>query len=766
MTRQRKHAPSSAAARPNVLRPPTLDAMACLVQAQRLLSEGELAPAEKLLCVALKDQRSRVEANYLLAIARLQAQLPRDGLAHAMKAVEQGPGDPRFHFALGRARKACGDLEGAEAAYRRALELEPAFAEVMVSLGIVLKVRSDIEGAIALYERAIAAKPNLAAAHANLAIALSLRVEQRIKDGFDQEVDTTVLDAQGRAVALDEKNPQLHRHYGILLSSARRYHEAIAAFNEALSLDASDIESCLRLGGHLSGIGDSRLARQTYEKWLERNPPQAPVMRALAWLLTRNGEVDLALSWSEKALALDRDANALLTFGSTLMQSRRLEESLGYCREGVDLSGRLPDAYPTLLLGLNYLHEDPQVIADAHAEFGRCLALAPTRPPWHPRPQRLRVGYVSGDLVRHSVTFFLTGLLEQHDKQRFEVVCYHNNQRSDGVTQHLKTLADQWVECDGLSDEALRRRVIADGIDVLVDLSGHTASSRVLLFAKAAAPLQIAFLGYPTVSGVPSMDFRITDRQIDPGDQPVLPHDRPLTLDRSMFCYRPDVHTPLAEPPALGRRWITFGSFNNIAKITDHTLELWAAAMNAVAGSRLLLKAAAMAQASNRASIEGFMAARGVDASRLDLVAWLPDKSGHLGLYNEIDIALDTFPYNGATTTCEALWMGVPVVSRRGATHTSRMGASVLSAIGRGDWVADSDAAFVQVAARLAADPAALAAWRAGARTHLQSSPLFDAPGFARAFEQALDTAWDTCPAAQSARAAARHASDALPELA
>ena len=209
-----------------------------------------------------------------------------------------------------------------------------------------------------------------------------------------------------------------------------------------------------------------------------------------------------------------------------------------------------------------------------------------------------------------------------------------------------------------------------------------------------------------------------------------------------MFCYRPDEQTAIGPPPVLRHGHITFGSFNNIAKVTDHTLDLWAQAMNAVPLSRLLLKSSSMAQASNRENIERFMATRGVEPHRLSLQPWIAAKSSHLDLYNKVDIALDPFPYNGATTTCEALWMGVPVVTRRGRTHTSRMGASILGAIGKPEWVTDSDADCVATLARLARDVEGLTQWRLQARAWLIDSELFDEAGFTRSFEALLEQAW------------------------
>lgn len=716
-----------------------------LAQAQQCLQRGQHAQAKSLLQGMCAPPPLDAEAQYLLAITEMMLGDAQLALAHANHAVAANALDARYQFTLGRAHKAAGDLSLAESAYRRALSLQPDYPEAMVSLGIVLKTRGDADGAIALYDSALQIAPGFAAAHANRANAMALRAALSADEAADSPPLDDVLQAQARAVALEPRNAVLWRNQGLLLVRARRRQDAAEAFNSALSLDPGDVESCLHLGGSLRALGDAKLARAVYEKWLGLNPPSAPVMRALAALLTRQGETDAALSLAEKAAALDLDPFALMQIGSTLMQSRRLEESLSYCRRAVALSGGLPSFYSTLLLGLNYLVEDPQEIFAVHAEFGRCgQATALARPLWRPLPagQRLRVGYVSGDFVRHSVSYFIGGLLERHDKSRFEITLYHNLGWGDSVTERFKACGHHWVECEGLSDEELRRRVQEDGIDVLVDLSGHTSHSRVSMFALGAAPVQLTYLGYPTVSGVQANNFRITDAEIDPGDMPALAAEQPLPLPRSMFCYRPDEHTSIGAVPALRAGHITFGSFNNIAKVSDHTLELWARVMVAVPGSRLLLKSSPMAQPANRKNIEQFMARHGVAAEQLRLQPWVASKSSHLETYNEVDIALDPFPYNGATTTCEALWMGVPVVTRKGRTHTSRMGASILNCIGKPAWVCSDDDAYVAAAARLAADTAGLADWRAHARSWLSATPLFDEAGFTRCFESALFQAW------------------------
>ena len=721
-----------------------VDANGRLREAERLIGSGRPAEAEALMRPLLAHEAHRAEAAGLLAITALAAGRLADALAHARDAVASAPGTARHHVVLGRALKATGEREPAADSYRRALALDPRYAEAMVSLGIVLKDGGDLEGALALHDRALVLRPALAAAHANRAHVLALQAERRLKDGVDEPPDEAVLDAQGRAVSLDPKDATLHRNYGVLLRQARRHREAMEAFNQALTLAPVDVEACLGLGATLGELGGVALESECYLKWLGMNPPNAPVMRALAGAQTLLGEADAALGWAEKALALEPDPFALMQCASVMQQLRRVDASLLYSRRALDDAGRPPEMYAPHLLGLNYVHDDPAVIAAEHAEFGERVGLVAIRPARRTRSaaERLRVGYVSGDFVRHSVAFFMEPLLEHHDTERLEIVCYHNNARSDHVTARLKAHGHRWVECAGLRDEALARQIRADGIDVLIDLSGPTARSRLLMFALAPAPVQVAYLGYPTRGGVPAMDWRITDGVVDPEGESAVASERPLRLAHSMFCFRPDAAPPLAPPPSLANGRVTFGSFNNTAKITDRTLALWAGAMAAVPGSRLLLKAASMGQASVREGIAKEMARHGIDASRLVLQPRRDSDLDHLSLYNEIDIALDTMPYNGATTSCEALWMGLPLVTLRGRTHSGRMGASLLEAIGRPDWIARDGADFASLVAALAGAPEALAAWRANAREHLRTTPLLDHAGFTRRFEASLEHAW------------------------
>lgn len=740
-------------------------ASAAVTQAEQHLGAGDLTAAENVLRIARQHHPDDPAITGLLAVLAIFGNRTDDALELAKHAVHHAPSDARLLFTLGRAHKAHGELDEAVLAYRKAIELAPHYAEAHVSLGIALKAQGDVSGAITCHEQALRIDPKLAVAHANLAVArAALRdrgtpaVAQPAADAcplqnapdpaadLPNEAD---IESLRLAVDLDPGDPELHKNFATLLQRAGRYLDAAQAFNRALTLDPSDGQSCMRLGACLSALGNYALASEAYEKWLRLNAHDAAMMRALSEALTRIGEADAGLQWAQKALAIEPDPASEIQLGGALMQLRRMDEALAHCRAAVARAEGRTDIYSSMLLGLNYLFEDPEPIFAAHADYGlRLPAPAQPRPTRRSRAhgERLRIGYVSGDFVNHSVAFFIGALLQEHDTSRFEVFCYHNNAQTDQVTRRFKTFGHHWIECHALSDDALYRRIVADGIDILIDLSGHTSHSRLPVFAFASAPVQIGYLGYPTVSGVPQMDFRITDAVIDPMGAPdessMLASDRPLRLPGSMFCYQPGDAPDVTALPALRHGHITFGSFNNISKITDHTLTLWADVMNAVPGSRLLLKAASMAQASNRANIEQFMSARGIAADRLQLMHRMPDTRSHLEVYGHVDIALDSYPYNGATTTCEALWMGVPVVTRAGRTHTSRMGASILTAIGQSDWVGASDADYIAIATRLAHDTNLLSTWRARARTQLQASPLMDSQRFTRDFERLLEQAW------------------------
>ncbi len=723
-------------------------------QAQSLLEQGRYDQAQALLLPLTQGAHASAQAHDLLAMLAVTRNQPEAALHHALAASQLLPENPSVWFTLGRAHKLAGQLAEAIAAYRQALALQPGFAPAWVSLGIALRQNGELDAAIECYQKAIALAPQLGVAHGNLANALVQRAQRDAAADPAAAVTDEVLTASQKAVDLAPDDAQVLYNHGLLLYRAGFLPPSAEFFNRSLAVNNSDVQCCLDLGQVLCELNRTREAISAYEKWLQLNTPHESVLMELGEQLVSVGRIQQAITVAEQLVQLAPEGGGLVLLGNAYLQARRHDEAraVGERLKALGFAG--------FLLGLNYFLEDPQEIFDAHEQLRQSL-LRQLReqqvqlPPLHlsaQRPARLRIGLVSGDFAEHSVASFLMPLLQNIDRDRYALTLYSNRATHDPVTLAIKALGHDWLDCLQLNDKQLLERVRADQVQVLVDMAGHTLNSRVALFSLRAAPVQIAYLGYSTVSGAPAMDWRLTDVCIDSGDLPDFAGEQALLMQRSMFCYQPNTSPDIAAAPQLASGVVTFGSFNNVAKLSDATLRLWAQVLNAVPNSRLLLKARALGEEIARTNILDFLQAQGVAKDRVDLRSRLDGKADHLSLYNEIDVALDCYPYNGATTTCEALWMGVPVVSLRGRTHTSRMGHSILTAAGKPEWVTRDADCFVAKAVELAQDLDLRRQWRSQARSWLQASELFDAIGMARSFEAAVDKAWDQ--AARQAHAA------------
>ncbi|MBY0509054.1 MAG: glycosyltransferase, partial [Rhodospirillaceae bacterium] len=402
------------------------------------------------------------------------------------------------------------------------------------------------------------------------------------------------------------------------------------------------------------------------------------------------------------------------------------------------------DAADNRLYADIYSESDPRAIHAAHAAWGKSAPSVPAMRPADPDPtRRLRVGYVSPDFRRHSVSFFVEPLLAAHDAEAVEVFCYADVAHGDAVTARLKAAAHHWRDSHNLRGAALLNLIREDRIDILVDLAGHTKGNRLAVFARRAAPVQVTAWGYPATTGLPAMDYRLCDAVTDPASEAdAWAVETLVRLSPGLHCYAPPADAPPVAPlPALAAGHVTFGSFNKLAKISPWTVALWSAALKAVPGSRLLLKTKPLAEAETRARIEHMFAVQGIAAGRLDLRGWVPGDHGHLDLYNQVDIALDTAPYNGTTTTCEALWMGVPVLTVAGRGHAARVGASLLTQANMADWIVPEDE-FAARAAAFAADPGGLDKLRKTLRAKAAASALCDAAAHARGLETAYRAMW------------------------
>jgi predicted O-linked N-acetylglucosamine transferase (SPINDLY family) len=559
-----------------------------------------------------------------------------------------------------------------------------------------------------------------------------------------------------RAVALDPANPQYGVALGHALSRAGRVQESADAYASVLNRYPDRVDARLALAHTLYNLARPDAAIESLRQGLALCPESAELHACLGVSLTMAGLPAAAQAEHEQALRLRPGVAQYHTdLGSALLARGRPRDAITAHRQALSLR---PDSQPAQSSFLYALHFDPDLnpptIATEHADWGRSHAatLPPPRPHENDRSsdRRLRVGYVSGDLYDHPVAHFLLPLLEHRDREGFEIICYSNSVRSDEVTARLRGHADRWELIAGLSDDQAADRVRADRIDLLVDLSGHTGRNRLAVFARRPTPLQATYLGYPHSTGLTAIDYRLTDAVADPpGDADVLSTERLVRLPHGFLCYTLPSDLPPLTEASVGDHPLTFGSLNRIAKVLPRSIELWAEVLRAVPGSRLLIKTAALADPPVREQVLETLSDAGVAADRIDLAAATASRREHLETYHRIDIALDTFPYNGTMTTLEALAMGVPVITLAGPSHVSRVGASILTHAGLSDWIAATPQRFVELATALARRGPRAAADRSSLRDRLRASPVCDARGFTAVLEQAYRSMWESFTAAR-----------------
>lgn len=550
-----------------------------------------------------------------------------------------------------------------------------------------------------------------------------------------------------KVIALQPANAEAHFNLGIAERGCGFPDKAEAAFRQAIKLNPNYVEPLESLAHGLINRGAVEEAAEVLRAALRLRPDNAEWQSNLGSLLQAKGFLTEAEEHYRRAQSLKPGATFVYeNLGSVLATQGRMDEALAVYREGLRRDPRNMRTRSNLLLTLNYLAgQDPAEMLREHRAGELAPGQAPTRAFANERnpDRRLRVGYVSPDFRTHSVAYFLEPLLAAHDHGAFEVYCYSDVPRADATTARLRAHADVWRDIAKLSDADLAAQVTADGIDILVDLAGHTSAHRLAVFAWRPAPVQVTWLGYPNTTGLSAMGYRITDALADPPGREAFYTEKLIRLDGCFLCYQPPGDTPDVAPlPAETSGVVTFGSFNNLSKMQPAVIALWSQVLQAVPGARLLVKNPSLTDPPTRARIAAMFAQHGIGPDRLELLGHTPTPQEHLALYGRVDIALDTFPYNGTTTTCEALWMGVPVVTLAGAVHAGRVGVSLLTAAGLPELIAATPAECVARAAALAGDRDALSRLRAGLRERVRNSRLCDAAGFTRAMEAALRSMW------------------------
>jgi len=626
-----------------------------------------------------------------------------------------------------------GNMEAARAVLEQLLAENACDAQGWFLLAAVHGQTGDMQAAITCSRRAIELDADCVDAYFNLAQAhMHLREYREARAAYEQ-----LLVRQPRhTVALS--------NLGYLLNEQGEYRSAIECLEQARQLLPADAAILNHLGNAYSGLVQNGRAIECYAQAVRLAPGMAEAWNNLAVAYRRAGRYQHALDGFDKVLAVAPDhIDALVNKGLVLQLCGQAEQADAWIGKALGLAPDQPWVISAYLYNLNYFHTTPEPVASAHLRLAqRYLEHAPAASVSAGLPAKeecLRIGFVSPDFREHSVAYFFTALCHGHDPARMKLYCYADVARPDAMTESIRESVHDWRDINGLSPQEAERLIRQDRLDIVVDLAGHTESRMMEIFAGRVAPVQVTWLGYPNTTGLATMDYRITDAWADPVGESERYHSEQLVrLSGGFLCYQPPARMPDVAPlPAARTGQVTFGSFNNLAKLTPPLIALWSRLLHQVPGARLLLKNHALADVTVREQLYELFLAHGIGRERLEFAGFVP-RNVHPEWYGRVDIALDSFPYNGTTTTCEALWMGVPVISLAGRTHAGRVGVSLLHQAGLADWIAADRDEFIDIAVRKSSDLVALKRLRAGLREQVRASALCDVRAFSAQMERAM----------------------------
>ncbi|BCK86730.1 lipopolysaccharide assembly protein B [Sideroxyarcus emersonii] len=611
--------------------------------------------------------------------------------------------DPEAHSNLGIALQDMGRLNEAEASFRKALQIDAEYADAYCNLGSALQEMGRLDEALTCFRRALQINPNLSEAHYNL---------------------------------------------GNTFRAMGRLAEAAESYRDALRIRKSFAQAMCNLGAVLNDLGCPDEAEKTLRQALEIKPGQAEVHSNLGNVLKELGRLNEAEASYRQALALaPRLAEIHNNLGNLLQDMGRLDEAETSYRQAVELKPDYDKAHSNLLFLLNYNPKvAPSFAFEEACRFGRKVAGRVTSPfeEWScaSASTRLRIGFVSGDFRNHPVGYFLESLLKNLDPASFELVAYPSDPWVDDLTERIKPYFDVWKPLYGMNDETAARLIHGDGIHILIDLSGHSRYNRLPVFAWKPAPVQVSWLGYFATTGVAEIEYLIADPHTLPETEERYFTEKIWRLPETRLCFTPpDIEMDVSPLPALGNGYVTFGCFNNLAKMNDDVVALWSRVLATVPDSRLFLKSKQLGEDSVRQKTAERFAAHGIDQGRL-ILEGAESRAKYFAAYHRVDIALDPFPYPGGTTTVESLWMGVPVLTLAGQSFLFRQGAGFLSNAGLPEWIAGTQDGYVEKAEEHAKDPQGLAALRSRLRQQMESSPIMDGQRFATHFAAALQAMW------------------------
>lgn len=719
-----------------------------LREALALHEQGRLKEAEWRYGRILVREPNNVLARFYLGLARLQRGDLAAGIAALKQVLKLDPGHVDAHWNLGLAYSRQGRHAEALPHFQQLVVLVPEMAEAQLYAGMTLASLGRPAQALPCLEQAARLRPDLPEAWHNLGSA-------QAELGRHAEAAA----AFERALALRPGFAEARNGLGNALDKLGRLDAACEQFKQAIVLKPDLVEAYLGWGRVLYELGQHEAAVAAFEQARQRQPDNPDAYFGLGRSLRRLNRHQAARASLERAVALlPEHPGALSELGAELAAWGRFAEGLAHLEQAVAVAPETPVFWSSLLFHLHYQPDLPAAeLAARHRAWGE-RAESPLRPAWqaHANPvdaQRpLRVGFVSADFRRHPVGYFMVDLLAALDPERIRCVAYANQIFNDDLTERMRPYFAGWREVAWLSDEALAGQIRADGIDILVDLSGHTQGDRLAVFARRPAPVQVTYLGYFDTTGLTAMDYILGNPWLLPETERGLYTEQPWRLPGAHLCFSPaEIGVEVGPLPAGRNGHITFGCFNKIEKVNDRVIACWSRILQAVPGSRLFLKSKPLGDAALADAVRERFAAQGIGAERLLLEGKSPHRE-YFQAHHRVDIALDPYPYNGGTTTVDALWMGVPVLALRGDRYVAHMSESLLQSVGLPEWVAVDEDDYVAKAVDFARDSAALADLRAGLRQRLLNSPLCDVAGFARNLEAAFRDMWRIWCERQAAR--------------
>jgi protein O-GlcNAc transferase len=657
-----------------------------------------------------------------------------------LKALELRPHLPEAWSILSEVYRKSGELNAAVETAGKALRLRPEFPEAILHLGNALREQGKFDEAATALQRGINSTPNSAILHYNLGWAL------QSKGGALNEAKV----AYQRAVDLDPNYVEAISALGEIAQHGGQLDEAERMYRLALGLNPEYAVGWRGLGGALSDRGRWTQAIEAYRKSLTLEPEFPLAIHDLGFALHMLGRVDEAVECYKEVLRLDQNnVSAMANFSNALKDTGRIEEAIELFNKAIAIMPEILSADSSKMFAINY-HPDydaARIRSElAHWNEHHAKPLASLIQP-HVNDldseRRLRVGYMSADFLDHVAGRMMLPLVRYRDRERFEIFCYSNSFREDDFTRMFQSEADAFVTIAHRNDDEVARQIRSDRIDILVDCTAHMWGGRLQIFARKPAPMQVMAISYPGSTGMDAIDYRITDAYLDPpGETDAMYVEKSIRLADSYWCYDPDAmhapREPVSELPSLSAGHITFGSMNNMTKVNQRVLELWAKVMLATPGSHLLMLVFGN---SGRQRVIDIMGKAGIESSRLDFVFYQWRRE-YLKTYERMDIVLDTFPYNGHVTSLDAMWMGVPVVTLVGQTVVGRAGWSQLNNLGLTELAAKTPDEFVSIATNLAGDRDRLSTLRRELRDRMLQSPLCDARRFVASLETAYRTMW------------------------